>query len=77
MSVYNLTPSKATEWKPISDDTILDLVARGQLSTDRLKEYMKAGRITTNRILGSIDFTRPLEGGRVLKKYYALLFLGV
>jgi len=76
MSIYNLTSSRATEWKPISDDTILDLVTKGQLSTHRLKEYIDAGRVSADKVLKSIDFSRPLEGGRTLKKYYAVLFLG-
>jgi len=74
MSIYNLTPSKATEWKPATDTTILELAGRGALAVTRLKHYLTLGRITSTQVLKNIDFSDMTTGAAVLKKYYAVLF---
>lgn len=71
----SLTPSKATEWKAISDSSIVDLAARGALPVQKLKEYMDQNRVSSSMVLSQIDFSDPVKGAQVLKKYYHALFL--
>lgn len=72
----SLTPSKATEWKPLKPATVLDLASNGRMPLDQLRKFIKRGTVTADMVLKHIDFSDPVAGGKTLKAYYPVLFLG-
>jgi len=71
----SIGPTNATDWRPISDDTILDLVAEGRLPPAKLAEYIAQGRVSADMVISRIDWSDMATGAQTLKLYYAVLFL--
>jgi len=68
--------SQATEWSyNISDETLLDLAAKGSMPKKRLRAYVKEGRIKIDKLLAALKFGPYENGDKVLKHYYPELFL--
>lgn len=72
----SITPSKATEWNKIKPATVLGLASKGRIPIAQLRKFIRSGKITANMVLRNIDFSDPMQGGRTLKQYYPVLFLG-
>ena len=73
--IGHLSQTQADTWGAISDKSIAEMAARGAFSPDMLQRYITQGRISIDTVIQGIDFSDVKAGARVLKKYYAVLFI--